>query len=51
VKPWARLPRINAMTREDTVTVLLTGVLAGYWLAGQGESLVEILRPFFPFWS
>ncbi len=39
------------MTREDTVTVLLTGVLAGYWLAGHGDALVEFLRPLSFFWS
>lgn len=51
MKPGARRLRINAMAREHTATALLTGVLAGYWLAGQGDSLVRVLRPFFLIWS
>lgn len=39
------------MTREHTATVLLTGVLAGYWLAGHGDALVAILMPFLFIWS
>lgn len=51
LKPWAGLLRINAMTKHDTPSALLTGALVGYLLAEYGPGFAQLFRHVIFIWS